>query len=141
MKRSGVVVRASAFVGLGIVLLGGSTLTAQDPLTSGTILKRTELAVAEGLEAILVVRDVPAGAESGRHTQSGNEIVYILEGSVVLQVEGKPDLRVATGEAFTTSKGEVHNVKNGSDTEPVRALAFYIAKTGASLEDLAVPAQ
>ena len=141
MKRSGVVVSASAVVGLVIGLLGGSTLTAQDPLKSGTILKRTELAVAEGLEAILVLRDVPAGAESGRHTQSGNEIVYILEGSVVVQVEGKDDQTVATGEAFTTSKGEVHNVKNSSDSEPVQALAFYIAKKGASLEDLAVPAQ
>ena len=141
MKHSRVLLSASVLVGLVIVLVSGSTVKAQDPLTSGTILQRTELAVAEGLEAILVLRDVPPGAESGRHTQSGTEIVYILEGSVVLQVEGKPDLKVATGEAFTTSRGEVHNVKNGSDKEPVRALAFYVAKKGASLEDLAVPAQ
>ena len=86
-------------------------------------------------------RRTKPGGESGRHTQSGNEIVYILEGSVILEVEGRPAVTVGTGEAFQTSAGEVHNVKNASDTERGQALAFYVAKTGASLEDLAVPAQ
>ena len=124
-----------------IGLLVGGILNAQDPLTSGTILQRTELSGAEGWEAILVLRDVPAGAESGRHTQSGNEIVYIMDGSVVLEVEGESALTVDAGEAFTTSMGQVHNVKNASDSAPVRALAFYVAKKGASMEDLAVPAE
>lgn len=122
-------------------VLSGGILNAQDPLTSGTILQRTELSGAAGWEAILVLREVPAGAESGRHTQSGNEIVYIMDGSVVLEVEGRAAETVNAGEAFTTSMGEVHNVKNASDSAPVKALAFYIAKQGAKMEDLAVPAE
>jgi quercetin dioxygenase-like cupin family protein len=124
-----------------IGLLAGGLLNAQDPLKSGTVLQRTGLSGAEGWDAILVLREVPPGAESGRHTQSGNEIVYIMEGSVVLEVEGKPAMTVNAGEAFTTSMGEVHNVKNGSDSAPVKALAFYIAKEGAAMEDLSVPAE
>ncbi len=116
-------------------------MIAQDPLTSGTILARTELPGAEGMEAILVLRELPAGAESGRHTQGGKEIVYILEGSVIVEVEGKPPMAVDAGETFQTSAGEVHNVKNASTTEPGKALAFYMAKKGAALEDLAVPQQ
>ena len=43
------------------------------------------------------------------------------------------------GEAFSTVAGEVHNVKNSSTTAPAKALAFYIAKKGVRLEDLAAP--
>ena len=128
-------------LGIAIGLLGSQMLPAQDPLTTGTILKRTDLSFAEDWEAMLVERPLPAGVESGRHTQSGIEIVYIEEGAVVLEVEGKPAETVEAGSAFTTSAGDVHNVKNASDSEPARALAFYTAKKGATLEDLAVPAE
>jgi quercetin dioxygenase-like cupin family protein len=128
---------------LGVVLglVGSRMLSAQDGLKSGTVLKRTELKGAPGWEAILVQREVPPGAESGKHTQGGNEIVYIQEGSVTLEVQGKPAVNLKAGEAFTTSAGEVHNVKNASQSAPVKALAFYVAKKGAGLEDLAVPAK
>ena len=141
MKRIHLLV--GVMLALGVVLgLGGSQmLSAQDGLKSGTVLQRTELKGAPGWEAILVQREVPPGAESGKHTQGGNEIVYIQEGSVILEVEGKPSVTLKAGEAFTTSAGEVHNVKNASKTAPVEALAFYVAKKGARMEDLAVPAK
>ena len=62
-----------------------------------------------------------------------------MDGSVTLEVQGKPEKTLKTGESFTTSAGEVHNVKNASKTAPGKALAFYIAKKGAKLEDLATP--
>ena len=122
-------------------LLGSRMLSAQEGLKSGTVLQRTELSGAKGMEAILVLRTVPPGAESGKHTQSGNEIVYILDGACILEVQGKPPATIKAGETFTTSAGQVHNVKNASASAPVKALAFYIAKKGAHLEDLAVPAK
>jgi quercetin dioxygenase-like cupin family protein len=127
-------------VGVAVGLLGSRVLSAQDPLKSGTILQRTELASATGMEAILVLRNLPPGGESGKHTQSGSEIVYILEGSVTLEVQGKPPVTVKTGEAFKTAAGEVHNVKNASASAAGKALAFYIAKKGATLGELSVPA-
>jgi quercetin dioxygenase-like cupin family protein len=125
-------------IGLAISI---QTVSAQDPLKAGTILQRTELANPKGMEAILVLREVPAGKESGKHTQSNTEIVYILEGSIILELQGKPAQTLKAGEAFKTLAGEVHNVKNASATEPAKALAFYIAKKGATLEDLSVPAK
>jgi quercetin dioxygenase-like cupin family protein len=116
-------------------------LNAQAALGQGTILQRTEVAGAPGMEAILVLREVPAGGESGKHTQSGTEIVYILDGSVTLEVQGKAPVTVKAGQAFQTVAGEVHNVKNASATGGTKALAFYIAKKGARLEDLSVPAK
>lgn len=115
--------------------------SAQDPLKAGTIIQRTELADPKGMEAILVLREVPPGKESTKHTQSNIEIVYIAEGSVIVEIQGKPAQTVKAGEAFKTTAGEVHNVKNASATQPVKALAFYVAKKGAKLEDLSVPAK
>ena len=141
MKRICFLLGMTLVVGAVLALLGSRMLSAQEPLKSGTVLQRTELKSAKGMEAILVLRNLPPGGESGKHTQSGNEIVYILEGSAILEVQGKPPATLKAGEAFSTVAGEVHNVKNASASAPAKALAFYIAKKGARLEDLAFPAK
>jgi quercetin dioxygenase-like cupin family protein len=138
VKRIQVLVGVALAVGaLGV--LGSRILSAQEPLKSGTVLQRTDLLSAKGMEAILVLRELPPGGESGKHTQAGNELVYILEGSVVLEAQGKPAVTLKAGEAFSTVAGEVHNVKNASATAPGKALAFYVAKKGTALEGLSVP--
>ena len=141
MKRDYLLVGITLTAGALLGFFGNRILSAQEPLKSGTVLQRTELTSAKGTEAILVLRDLPPGGESGKHTQSGNEIVYVLEGSLTLEIQGKPAATLNTGGAFTTAAGEVHNVKNASASAPAKALAFYIAKKGARLEDLAVPAK
>ena len=88
MKRVHMLVAVVWVLGLALGILSGRVLSAQDPLKSGTVLQRAELTSAKGMEGILVLRELPPGGESGKHTQSGNEIVYILEGSVVLEVQG-----------------------------------------------------
>jgi quercetin dioxygenase-like cupin family protein len=77
----------------------------------------------------------------GQKQHTGNEIVYIQEGPVTFEAQGKPAVTLKPGEAFTTVDGEVHNVKNASSSAPAKALAFYVAKKGAGLEDLSVPAK
>jgi len=141
MKRVHLLPAVVLLVGIALGVLGGQMLTAQEGLRMGTVLQRTALVGAKGLEAILVLRDVPPGGESTKHTQAGNEIVYILEGSVILEVQGKPPVTLKAGEAFQTVAGEVHNVKNASTGAHTKALAFYVAKKGARLEDLSVPAK
>jgi quercetin dioxygenase-like cupin family protein len=130
-------------VGVTMSLLGSPMSSAQDKdnLKGGKILQRTELKGASGWEAILVDRTLPPGAESGKHTQAGNEIVYIEKGSVIFETPGKEARTLKPGESFTTVDGQVHNVKNASKTEPAKALAFYVAKKGTPLEDLSVPAK
>lgn len=139
MKRVHLLFAAVLAVGIAIGVVGSRLLSAQEGLRMGTVLQRTELVGAKGQEAILVLRDVPPGGESTKHTQAGNEIVYILEGSVILEVQGKPPATLKAGEAFQTVAGEVHNVKNASTSGHAKALAFYVAKKGARLEDLSVP--
>ena len=139
MKRIHLLLGVVLAVGVALGVLGSRMLSAQEPLKTGTVLQRTELTSAKGMEAILVLRNLPPAGESGKHTQSGNEIVYILEGAVILEVQGKPPVTLKAGEAFYTVAGEVHNVKNASAKAPGKALAFYVAKKGTALEDLSVP--
>ena len=106
----------------------------------GTIITRTDLVSAKGMEGVLVLRELPPGAESGKHTQSEDEIVYILDGSVTVEVQGKAPVTLKAGEAFHTAAGQVHNVKNASATAPGKALAFYIVKKGTPLEGISKPA-
>ena len=141
MKRIEVFVSVSLMVGIVVGVLGTRMLSAQQQLGKGTILQRTELAGVKEKEAILVLRDLPPGTESGKHMQSGNEIVYVLEGSVILEVQGKPPVTLKAGEAFQTKPHEAHNVKNASPTASGKALAFYVAKKGTSLQDLSLPAK
>jgi mannose-6-phosphate isomerase-like protein (cupin superfamily) len=138
MKRVDFLIVVTLAMAVALGFLGSRILSAQDNLRAGTVVQRTELKGAPGWEAILVQRILP---ESGKHTQSGNEIVYIQDGSVIFEAQGKPAVTLKPGEAFTTVAGEVHNVKNASSSAAAKALAFYVAKKGARLEDLSVPAK
>lgn len=140
MKRVNVLLGVALAVGLVLGVVGGRMLSAQDNLKGGRVIQRTDLKGAPGWEAILVERILPPGAESGKHTQGGNEIVYVQEGSITFEAQGKSAVTVKPGEAFTTTAGEVHNVKN-SGSGPAKALAFYVAKKGTKLEDLSIPAK
>ena len=141
MKRIHLSLGIVLVAGFALGVVGNRMMSAQDtdPLKAGEVLQRTELVGAKGMEAILVARTLPPGGASGNHTQAGNEIVYILEGSVVLEVKGKAPVTLTAGQAFQTVAGEVHNVKNASATAPGKALAFYVAKKGAALDELSVP--
>ena len=143
MKHINFLVAVTLVLAAALGLLTTRMLSAQNKenLKGGTVLQRTELKSAPGWEAILVLRELPPGAESGKHTQAGNEIAYVQEGSVIFEAQGKPAVTLKPGETFTTTAGEVHNVKNASSTAPAKSLVFYVAKKGARLEDLATPAK
>ena len=141
MKIMPLLGRVVLALSVSVMVLGSRTASAQDPLKSGKILQRTDLVDAKGLESILVLRELPPGGESGKHTQPGNEFVYVLEGSVIFEAQGKAPVTLKAGESFQTVAGEVHNVKNASATAPGKALAYYIVKKGTPMEELSVPAK
>lgn len=96
MKRMSTNLLAGAVLAtvLASGVIGYQIASAQDATKMGTILQRTELVNAKGLEAILVLRELPPGGASGKHTQTGNEIVYVLDGSITLEVQGKPAVKI-----------------------------------------------
>jgi quercetin dioxygenase-like cupin family protein len=109
---------------------------AQQPAFKRTELQRGDL-TAGGREAVMAVAEIPAGVASGRHTHPGEEIGYVLEGPLVVEIDGQAPRTLKTGEAFLIPNGRVHNARNsGSGT--ARVLATYIVEKG---KPVATPVQ
>ena len=72
------------------------------------------------------------GAVSGRHTHPGEELSYILEGTLELTVEGKPVQRYKAGDVVFVPANTVHDAKNVG-TGTLKVLATYVLETGKPL--------
>jgi quercetin dioxygenase-like cupin family protein len=78
-----------------------------------TKLKRTELqhqaSSIPGRDIVQVLTEIPVGVESGWHTHPGEEVGYILAGTVEMRVEGRPTLTLHAGDPFLMPPGTPHN--------------------------------
>jgi quercetin dioxygenase-like cupin family protein len=100
-----------------------------------TDLQRHDLS-APGREAIQVRVDIEPGSAFPNHTHPGEEIIYVLGGSLEYQVEGKPPTTLHAGDVLFIPAGTVHAAKNvGSDT--ASELATYVVEKGKPLLTLA----
>jgi quercetin dioxygenase-like cupin family protein len=100
-----------------------------------TDLQRHDLSVP-GREAIQVRVDIAPGSAFPSHTHPGEEIIYVLGGSLEYQVEGKPAATLHAGDVLFIPAGTVHAAKNvGSDT--ASELATYVVEKGKPLLTLA----
>lgn len=121
----------TAFVVITLV-----SVAAQQAGFRRTLLQQADLSIP-GREAVTALAELDPGAQSGRHTHPGEEIAYIAQGPVVLEVEGKPARTMQTGEAVTIPSGAIHNVRNtGSATAKV--VANYVVEKG---KPVATPVQ
>jgi quercetin dioxygenase-like cupin family protein len=94
-------------------------------------LKRTELQRSAisvpGREVVQVLTEIPAGVESGWHMHPGEEVGYILAGTVEMQIEGHPTLTLHAGDPFLMPPGTPHNALDlGPDTGQM--LSTYIVE-------------
>jgi quercetin dioxygenase-like cupin family protein len=101
-------------------------------------LKRTELqhkpSSIPGREIVQVLTEIPAGVESGWHQHPGEEVGYILAGTVEMEIEGQPTLTLHTGEGFLMPPRTPHNATDlGPDTGQM--LSTYIVEVGVPLAE------
>ena len=134
MKRS-TVVSISAFV-LAIATCATAEYpgNAQQPPLRRTELLKTDLAGLDGKEMHIWTADIAPGAATGRHYHPTPRFVVVLEGSVVLEIEGKPPQTFKAGQAFQESPDIPHNFRNASSTEPAKALGIQYAAKGQPLQ-------
>jgi len=91
-----------------------------------------ELAGIPGKEATMVTVEYAPGASSGEHRHNAHTFVYVLEGSVVMQVKGGKEVTLGPGQTFYESPDDVHTVsRNASSTQPAKFLVFFVKQTGA----------
>ena len=85
-----------------------------------------------GHEALQVRVDFPPGSSFPRHKHPGEEIVYVLKGSLEYRLERRPPVTLKAGDVVFVPKGVVHSVKNVGKDE-ASALATYVVERGKPL--------
>jgi quercetin dioxygenase-like cupin family protein len=103
---------------------------AQDAKVIPLITK--DLAGITGKEGTMVTVEYAPGASSTEHRHNAHTFVYVLEGSVVMQVRGGKEVTLGPGQTFYESPQDVHTVsRNASSTKPAKFLVFFVKEKGA----------
>jgi quercetin dioxygenase-like cupin family protein len=92
-----------------------------------TPLMAKDLAGLADKEGMMLTVEYEPGASSKEHRHDGHVFVYVLEGSVVMQVEGGNPVTLEPGQTFYESPSDVHIVsKNASDSKAAKFLVFIV---------------
>ncbi|HEY8250716.1 MAG TPA: cupin domain-containing protein [Burkholderiales bacterium] len=120
---------AKWMVGAGLAALAAVTAYAQLPGITRTPVQEQDLGSLPGRQAVVARVEFAPGALVPKHTHAGEEIGYVVEGTIELIVEGQPPRIVKAGEGFLVPAGIVHEGRNtGSDKAVV--LATYVHEKG-----------
>src|SRR5262245_35696985 len=88
-----------------------------------------ELAVITGHNGPMLTVEYPPGGASASHRHNAHTFVYVLEGSVVMQVKGGPEVTLQPGQTFYESPDDIHTVsRNASPTKPAKILVIFLKK-------------
>jgi quercetin dioxygenase-like cupin family protein len=121
-------------IGVAMLIAGSGVAQvaqAQSPGSRRTDLQRHDLS-APGREVVQVRVDFDPGYVSPRHTHPGEEIIYVLEGTLEYEIGSKPLVRVQAGDVLFVPAGTIHSAKNiggGNGAE----LATYVVEKGKPL--------
>ena len=136
MKRTLGLMTLTFVVAIAAGMLMAWTLSAQQAEIKRTELLRTDLPGVDGKEAVVFMAEIPPGVVTGKHRHPGNELIYVLEGSYVLEVDGKGAIPLKAGDARHAPPGEVHAAKSLGSPRASKVLVFLIAEKG---QPLAIP--
>ena len=128
MKATGIMAVAVPIVAIGLAL---HVARAQQPGFNRFDLQRHDLSIT-GREMIQVRVELDPGIASPRHTHPGEEIIYVLEGTLKYQIQGQPTATVKPGDVLFVPAETIHWVKNvgsGNGAE----LATYVVEKGKPL--------
>src|SRR6476660_9949116 len=122
------------FLLAGALLLSfAASVAAQEPPKVTPLLSRdlTDIPGKEG--TMLIVEYAPGGADPV-HRHNAHAFVYVLEGSVIMQVKGAEPVTLHPGQTFYEGPDDIHVVcRNASKTEPAKFLVVFIKNKGAPI--------
>ena len=115
---------------LGLLCLMAGTAMAQDDKV--TPLMSKDLVGLPGKEVLMATVDYPPGGSTPIHRHNAQVFVYVLEGSIVLQVKGEKEVTLTPGGTFYEAPDDVHLIsRNASTTKPAKFVVFIVKDKGA----------
>jgi quercetin dioxygenase-like cupin family protein len=110
-------------------------------LTSGSLVaqeaKVTELMLKDfsnlpGKEGLMILVEYPPGSSDPIHRHNAHAFVYVLEGSIVMQVKGGKEVTLTPGQTFYEGPDDIHVIgRNASKTQPAKFVVFLVKDKGA----------
>jgi quercetin dioxygenase-like cupin family protein len=120
-----------------LLLLTAGTLAAQQPTAPQaqvTPLMSKSVAEIPGKELVMVTVEYPPGNSDPVHRHNAYGLIYVLEGSIVMQVKGGKETTLKPGDTFFEGPEDVHVVgRNASSTMPAKFLVVFLKDKGAPI--------
>ena len=117
---------------LALACLMSSTLLAQEAKVTDLFSK--DLANLPGKEGLMMIVDYPPGSVDPIHRHNAHAFVYVLEGSIVMQVRGGKEVTLTPGQTFYEGPDDVHIVgRNASKIKPAKFVVFFVKDKGAPI--------
>lgn len=115
---------------LGLVILMPGALLAQEAKVTPLLSK--DLTNLAGKEGLMISVEYPPGSSDPIHRHFAHAFVYVLEGSIVMQVRGGKETTLMPGQTFYEGPDDVHVVgRNASQTQPAKFIVFLVKDKGA----------
>ena len=121
--------KSSRFLFVPAFLIAGA-LIAQDAQV--TPLMSKDLADFPGKEGLMITVVYPPGSSDPIHRHNAHAFVYVLEGSIVMQVKGGKEVTLTPGQSFYEDPNDIHVVgRNASTTKPAKFVVFLVKNNDA----------
>jgi quercetin dioxygenase-like cupin family protein len=118
------------FIKLIFVLLAAGALVGQEAKVTKVMSK--DLSDFPGKEGLMITVEYPPGGSDPIHRHNAHAFVYVLEGSIVMQVKGGKETTLTPGQSFYEGPDDVHVVgRNASQTKPAKFVVFLLKNKGA----------
>jgi quercetin dioxygenase-like cupin family protein len=119
-------------ISLLLLCLMTSTVAAQEPNVATLMSK--DLTDIPGKEVVMITVEFPPGGFDPVHRHDAHGLIYVLEGSVVMQVKGGKEVTLTPGQTFYEGRDDVHVVgRNASTTRPAKMLVILVKDKGAPI--------
>jgi len=97
-----------------------------------TTLFSKDLPDVPGKEGLMLAVEYPPGSSDPVHRHNADAFVYVLEGSIVMQVRGRKEMTLTPGQTFYEGPSDVHVVgRNASQTKPAKFVVFLVKEKSA----------
>src|SRR6266850_2443530 len=115
---------------LALACLMSGTLLAQEAKVTPLLSK--DLTNLPGKEGLMITVEYPPGSTDPIHRHNAHGFIYVLEGSIVMQVRGGKEVTLTPGQTFYEGPDDVHVVgRNASQTKPAKFVVFLVKDKGA----------
>lgn len=123
--------KTECFILALLVLASPVVVNAQESVARS--LFQADVGDVSNQEIVVLEVIYPAGMASASHRHNAHTVVYVLEGSVVMQVAGGERMTLGPGEIFYEMPHDIHSVSmNASETEPAKILVYFLKEKNAA---------